>query len=246
MLRLRHLAPLALVASSAASLLGGVKVSVQFFGEAQCPFCRHWVEDVWPEIWDDEELKSYVDYDFVPWGNAYFGTQKCGFGPYDPKQRACFYENCIGAYFPDENECFGGQPVYQHSLKEGEVDIYETCILQDNGLEEAIEFTYCVEGSIMDDEDMSAKDLLGKCAPDGVDAALIYECKDQRGRELEIENAKKTPDHPGVPYVLVDGEMVEQPDDTKQVLCDKLKEKGVEPKACASDDYYIRGRRTLR
>lgn len=210
------------------------KVSVQFYGESQCPFCRKFVEEAWNEIWSDKELRSYLDYDFVPWGNAYFATTMCGQGPYDSNERACFYDHCITATSPDEDACFGGEPIYQHSLKEGEVDIYETCILQDVGLEEAVAFTYCAEGSVMDYTDMSAEDLLKKCAPHGVDPFKVQECLEKRGRQLEIANAKKTPVHPGVPYVLVDGEPLENPFDTKKTICDKLQELGAHPKACAT------------
>jgi Gamma interferon inducible lysosomal thiol reductase (GILT) len=101
-------------------------VKVQFYGESQCPFCRKFVTETWNEIWNDADLKAHIDYEFVPWGNAYFATVECGKGPYDPKERACFYDHCItnsGHTFdsstPDD-DCFSGEPVYQHSQKEGQ------------------------------------------------------------------------------------------------------------------------------
>jgi Gamma interferon inducible lysosomal thiol reductase (GILT) len=239
---LRILAPLVFAASAPALVTGDppIIVTVRFYGESQCPFCRKFVEEVWSEIWSDKELRSFMDYDFVPWGNAYFSTPMCGSGPYDPDERACFYEHCITAEAPDEDACFGGEPIYQHSTKEGQVDIYETCILKDDGLGPAVDFTYCAEGSIMDDTHMSAEDLLKKCAPDGVDPSKVQHCLETQGRQLEIENAKKTPVHPGVPYVLVDGESLDDPFETKKAVCDKLKEQGVNPKACSSGDILLR------
>lgn len=234
---LRFLAPFLFAASIAAT---GTKVSVRFYGESQCPYCRKFVEEAWHEIWSDEELKSYIDYDFVPWGNAYFATTTCGSGPYDSKERACFYEQCITATTVDDDACFGGEPIYQHSTKEGQVDIYETCILQDVGLDAAVEFTYCAEGAVMDDATMSAGDLLAKCATDGVDPKNVQDCLEKRGRELEIENAKKTPVHPGVPFVLVGGMSVENPFETKKAICDKLQQQGTHPKACASARFSLR------
>ena len=75
-LLLSLLAPLTLSVASHAN--GDAKVKVHFYGEAQCPFCRKFVTETWHEIWSDEELKSKIDYEFVPWGNAYFATEECG------------------------------------------------------------------------------------------------------------------------------------------------------------------------
>ena len=235
---LRSLVPLLLATFTVPSLTE--QVSVRFYGESQCPFCRKFVEEVWSEIWKDADLQSYIDYDFVPWGNAYFATAMCGQGPYDPKERACFYDHCITAEDPDDKACFGGEPIYQHSEKEGKVDIYETCILHDVGLKEAVDFTYCVEGSIMDDTSLTAQDLLEKCASEGVDPSKVQDCLETRGRALEIKNAKKTPVHPGVPYVLVDGESLDDPFQTKAAICEKLKQKGATPNACASETVFSR------
>ena len=209
------------------------KVTVQFYGEAACPFCRKFVEEAWFEIWSDKELRSYIDYDMVAWGNGYFETDACGRGPYDPSERACFYEKCITASSDDEEACFGGEPVYQHSDKEGMVDIYETCILEDSGLEAAVAFTFCAEGSGMDHDEISAYKLMTECTPDGVDPSEVETCLKTRGRQLEIANAKKTPAHPGVPYVVVDGTPMDNPFDTKKLICENLEKQGVSPKGCA-------------
>ena len=228
------LAIAAAAAAAAGTTTASNKVSVQFYGESACPYCRKFVEETWNEIWSDEELRSYIDYDFVPWGNAYFSTTSCGSGPYNPSERACFYDKCITTASDDEKACFGGEPVYQHSVKEGQVDIYETCILEDSGLEAAVAFTYCAEGSDMDDNDMSAHEVMIECVPDGVDPTAVEECLKTRGRQLEIANAKKTPVHPGVPYVLVDGNPLDNPFDTKKIICQKLEKQGVHPKGCSA------------
>jgi hypothetical protein len=107
-------------------------VKVDFFGEAQCPFCRKFVREAWPTVWQDTELMEYVQYDFVAWGNAYFQTEQCSHGDvYDADERACWYENCspnqtngqpTGIFGKsDENDCYSGKVIYQHSEKEGQV-----------------------------------------------------------------------------------------------------------------------------
>jgi len=92
-------------------------VNVEFYGESQCNGCRRFVTDVWPTIWNDNELMEYVQYDFIAWGNSYFQLEECkkkkqedgndndidgndgydstaGDDTYDAKERACWYEHC--------------------------------------------------------------------------------------------------------------------------------------------------------
>ncbi|CAB9521132.1 expressed unknown protein [Seminavis robusta] len=223
---------------------GGGKVKVQFYGESQCPFCRKFVTETWNDIWSDNDLKALIDYEYVPWGNSYFATEACGKGPYSPGERACFYDHCIyklrtfGADdLTTDDDCFKGDVVYQHSEKEGQVDIYESCIIQNDGVDKAVAFTYCAEGDLMDNTEMSAHELLMECAADAdIDVAATQSCADGQGRDIEIANAKKTPAHPGVPYVLVEGIAVPDANgQTKLFLCQKLAEKGHHPSACSSN-----------
>ncbi|KAG7351711.1 thiol reductase [Nitzschia inconspicua] len=219
-----------------------IRVQVVFYGESQCPHCRKFVTEAWPTVWlDVEGLREYVDYDMIPWGNAYFATQECGHGPYSPDERACWYKKCKDQYtltVKDDqnnddggNDCFTGRAVYQHGEKEGIVDIYETCIKVAYSLEDAVDFTYCAEGSIMDNEEINAEQLLTICTvslPD-VDAKAVQQCYEQRGKQLEIANAKQTPEHPGVPYVLLDGKPVDDPMEIQTAICNALQSKGLDP-----------------
>jgi hypothetical protein len=220
------------------------KVKVRFYGEALCPFCRKFVTEVWQPIWNDLELRDFIDYDFIPWGNAYFETDECGSGPYNAEQRACWYRKCIDVSSDDDKKCFGSEIViYQHGEKEGQTDIYEACVKKLFGLDFAVEFTYCTEGPNMDDQSMDAKALMNKCASQLVpqtDLDSIQQCLEEDGQALQITNAKQTPTHPGVPYVLIEGEPVEDFLHTKEVICSSLKKKGVTslPKACEDTRTY--------
>ena len=217
-------------------------VNVKFYGESQCPYCRKFVREAWPEIWNDKELRSVIEYDFIPWGNAYFATNECGKGPtYDAEERQCWYKKCIAKNSSitinnknnnndgvegRDNDCFIGPVIYQHSTEEGILDIYETCVKELYGLDIAVNFTYCVEGPKMDDTDTygTAKELMSSC----IDACEdIHACYKLRGHLIEISNAKLTPNHPGVPYILVDGDAIDNPFDIKNVICDKLKQKQI-------------------
>mmetsp|Transcript_21972 Transcript_21972/g.30586 ORF Transcript_21972/g.30586 Transcript_21972/m.30586 type:complete len:276 (-) Transcript_21972:1135-1962(-) len=226
-------------------------VTVRFYGEAQCPFCRRFVTEAWPTVWNDPELRAIIDYDFIPWGNSYFPTQDCGGiddATYDADVRQCWYQKCItnnDNLVKMEEDCFSGEPIYQHSKKEGQVDIYETCVKDIMGIDAAVSFTYCSEGSHMDDEHLpSARDLMEKCITtrDGISCGIadpvtaVQECFDVRGRLIEINNAKQTPAHPGVPYVVVDGNPLDDPFSIKDAICERLEAKqgaAIEkPKSC--------------
>ena len=224
-------------------------VKVRFYGESQCPFCRKFVTTSWKLIWDDDELRALIDYDYIPWGNAYFATDVCGRGPYNADERQCWWKECIGGNGggggrnssswnnhddDDDNDCFKGPVVYQHSEKEGLVDIYESCVKELYGIDEAVDFTYCAEGPKMDQADIpEAKDLMQSCAKFPDDVQL---CFDLRGRLLEIDNARQTPDHPGVPYVVVDGEALDDPFEVKGVICERLQRDGLNIKLPAACD----------
>lgn len=206
-----------------------VIVDVDFYGESQCPYCRQFVM-VWYDVWPD--LQPYVNFHYVAWGNAYFSTEVCGSGPYSPQQRECWYDHCIVSSNDDDQACFSGNTVYQHSEKEGIIDIYESCVMDLMGLDEAMAFTYCCEGPRMDDDSMSAHDLMAFCLLDDLDTAMIQKCYETNGHAIEVRNAKQTPKHHGVPYVVVDGISLEDPLNITNVICEKLKEAGEYPSVC--------------
>jgi hypothetical protein len=223
-------------------------VSVRFYGESMCPMCRKFVIEAWPPVWEDEGIRPHLDYDMISWGNAYFATNQCGTGPYSVDERTCWYAKCIpssgsmpwsgmGALkvlpslfdAKEMDDCFTGSVIYQHGEREGIIDIYETCIKEEYSLEDAVSFTYCSEGKIMDNNDLDAHQIMTVCtmALDNVDSEKVQQCYKTRGRDLEIANAKLTPPHPGVPYVLVDGKALEDPFDVKTAICERLKQKGM-------------------
>ena len=78
---------------------------------------------------------------------------------------------------------------------------------------------------------LQSKDHLTNSFPED----KIQDCYEKRGRDIEISNAKQTPSHPGVPFVLIDGSPVDDFLQTKEIICKRLEEKGAVdplPKAC--------------
>ena len=231
-----------------------IQVKVQLYAEALCPFCRQFITQAWQPVWlDVEGLRPHIDFDFVPWGNAYFVTAECGSGPYSSTERACWYKKCMATNEREEADadCFTGDAVYQHGPKEGDVDIYESCIKQDFGLEAAMTFTFCAEGKILDNDDILVEQLLNICAIDipEIRTDMVQMCKQHRGKMLEVQNAKQTPEHPGVPFVLLDGQPVEDPMAIQKEICETLHNKGLKtlPDSCTGNyqteekNTFIRG-----
>lgn len=79
-----------LAAALPSAALEGEKVGVRFFGESRCPFCRRFTTTSLADLISRPDVLSYVDLDYIPWGNGYFSSQECGGGPYDASERQCW------------------------------------------------------------------------------------------------------------------------------------------------------------
>ena len=229
------------------------KIRIRFYGESQCPGCRAFVTQAWPSIWDDPEFRVALDYDFIAWGNAYFATDECGKGPdYSSDERQCWYDKCMSSQGRDrgrlstiravsdsgDDDCFSGPTVYQHSAKEGQVDIYESCVKDILGLDAAVSFTYCCEGGEMENRSLpDATALMKKCIKPSFEAKAVQKCLEERGHDIEVSNAKQTPPHPGVPYVTLDGVALDDPMKVKGAVCNRMKQRKIkQPKACQGEE----------
>lgn len=73
------------------------------------------------------------------------------------------------------------------------------------------------------DQTDSARDLLTECQGGVLDPEVIDNCFTTHGHAVEVLAARSTPAHPGVPYVLVDGEPLDDPFSIQKAICDRLK-----------------------
>lgn len=167
-----------------------------------------------------------VDFAFHPWGNAYYATKRCGVGPYDADQRRCWFKTCLNSTSPPA-DCFGNI-VAQHGEEEKFVNIVQACAIK-HYPESATywPFIQCTEGNYQS----GAKGLKACATKTGLDFHALRICAagDEGAEAAEIQ-AKATPDHPGVPYILVNGHPI---DDTKNLLkavCDAYA--GDPPEGC--------------
>lgn len=227
---------LSAAAAAATNNNNNVLVKVEFYGEALCPFCRKFVTTAWPSVWNDAQLRLLVDDTMVPWGNAYFPTRQCGGEPFSHETMACWFQHCVQTLSADnDDDCFAGKPVHQHGAIEGILDQYETCVLHELGLEAGVAFAVCVEGPNLERYQNDATALVAACLDDSLIDAMQH-CVETQGRDLEILNAKQTPGHAGVPYVLVNGVPLQDPLQIKAAVCQALAEESIRPASCSSSN----------
>ena len=81
----------------------------------------------------------------------------------------------------------------------------------------------------------SSRDLMEKCISPSFEALNIQNCFDNDARVIERGNARATPSHPGVPYVVVDGTPLDNPMEVAEAICASLQKRGMKkPSACAN------------
>eukprot|EP00440_Ansanella_granifera_P038910 gb/GFBE01042213.1/.p1 GENE.gb/GFBE01042213.1/~~gb/GFBE01042213.1/.p1 ORF type:complete len:166 (+),score=30.73 gb/GFBE01042213.1/:1-498(+) len=146
--------------------------------------------------------------------------------------RECFNKHCgSDAPAPLPDDCFTGSLVCQHGETECQANRWLACAKEVAGagaVQTYMPFTHCLEAGY----DSFSKDLVLSCASSsGVDTAALTSCYDgSAGDEAVVANAKVTPQHPGVPYILVDGKSLDQPNGLLKAVCDAYK--GSRPAAC--------------
>ena len=180
-------------------------------------------------IWD------VVNYNFVPWGNAYYNSSllsACpgwsGAAKYERGTFPCWAALCNTTNAP--TECFTGEKLCQHTDSECAGDTIEACAKYAYPSPTLYApFIYCLEGmngyynNSIGGVNMS---MAGACATQaGLDVAPIQACYEDKSQTnaLDAEAARATARAAGkvpasdwgTPYVVVNGEHL---DDTSQLL----------------------------
>lgn len=182
---------------------------------------------------------SLVDFDFVPWGNAYYVTSDCGgTGSYDLTARQCFNSKCgLGAASPP-SDCYSGNIVCQHGKRECDFNLWFTCARKVYKKAELyMPFVTCMEARF--DADTDGPNDAAACAHSaGLAISHMATCfHGQSGVQALAENAAATPPHAGVPYVLVEGKPLDDPSTLLKAACDAYQ--GPKPAACGSTDSEV-------
>jgi len=132
---------------------------------------------------------------------------------------------CVQAKHPPAH-CFdAGKIVAQHVELEKQINIVEACAINHNpDWRHYWPFIQCMEEKYA----LNASDTCAQSA--GLDSGAINTCvAGSQGEEIEAEMAKATPDHPGVPYILVDGKPCDA-EDLLATICSTYS--GPKPHGC--------------
>lgn len=167
-----------------------------------------------------EGIAAIVDLHHHPFGNSYFPTKACGGAPYDPQTRHCWANTCVGNSSP-QPDCFSGTPIVQHGETEYDVNKVQACaqpLTAGDGLvtQRYWPFVVCMEKAYGARGEKAARSCATKS---GIDYAQLNACyMGAAGDAAVVAQAKATIDHPGTPYVAVNGHMVE-PDKVLAAVC---------------------------
>lgn len=179
-------------------------------------------------------VADILDFTMVPWGNAYFNTDKCGTSVYEkqPKGMYCWISECGGDKPP--SDCFTGDIMCQHGDDECAADRLEGCVINyfpDPG--QYYKFMSCYE---------DGSSNYATCAKQaGISASVsksIQACASEGskiGDQLQVKNAQKTiqlgSSKLGTPWVIVNGKYLDDPDSLLTTVCNEYT--GTKPKGCA-------------
>jgi len=177
-----------------------------------------------------------MDFDLVPFGNAYFVTDKCGgAGEYVLAARQCYNAECGAAATNIPNDCFSGTLVCQHGPSECIANRFFACAKQVSSLDalKYMPLVTCMEahfGRGLSEEHWGK--IASSCASStGFDDTQLSACYSGSDRVVEAA-ARATPAHPGVPYVVVNGKYLDSPDTLLRTVCDSYK--GTPPAGCVT------------
>lgn len=167
------------------------KVKVEFFYEAQCPFCQRIIASSLKQFLDVPEQAQHVDLHLYPYGNAHstpIEKVSEGYRYWHPElKKGTFVHNCQHG----ESECFG--------------NAIHNCAIKHHP-EKAFEFIACMEIKHNVSQEWSSFD----CAKDlGLKIDTLSECA--RGTEgnllmKEVGDITQTVNKSYVPWILLNGQ----------------------------------------
>lgn len=179
-----------------------------------------------PQVLKAPGVADIMDLKFYPFGNMYYASDACGKGPYDSNERHCWFNRCIKSESPPD-DCFPADGmIAQHGERERQVNLVEACaVTLYPDWKVHWPFVQCMEQQY----DMGAVQDCAKGT--SLDGGRIVSCATgDAGAKAEEEMGKATPDHPGVPYILVDGQVLDDPKQMLHAICKAYT--GEKPRGC--------------
>ncbi|KAJ9442194.1 GILT-like protein C02D5.2 [Diplonema papillatum] len=208
---------------AAATATAQEKVVLRFYGEAGCPPCQAMIVGPLNETLYAPGLWDILDYQYIPFGNAFFITPQCGGEQgYNSTQRLCWDNLCGGSGNPPPSDCFSGNPVCQHGPQECYGNIVEVCLKNMTGNDPQLyqPFVLCWEG-----ENELKNSSFNSCAEKtNIDVQKLNACAaSPANRALLLDAARETanlrPAHQGTPWVLINGKDLSNTNDMLKEVC---------------------------
>lgn len=216
---------------------------MQFYGQAGCSHCFAFMSGPLKQALADPELGRQLQFEYFPWGNAYYVTSKCqGGGKYDILPRKCYDANCGSEAKTRLPDCFGpGEIVCQNGPVECEADKYVACAKQVSAMDHSkyLPYAECIDGNFEGNPHGNGLDVpalsQGCATSSGLDAQAIHACATGNDATAALQHeAMATPTHGFCPVVVIDGEKLEWGTETQFIsfVCAKLP--APKPAACGA------------
>merc|ERR1740123_1361301 len=126
---------------------------------------------------------------------------------YDPDQRQCWDKACGLGATDRPADCFTGELICQHGTTDGMVTSAWACAkeISQNAPHRYVPFFQCTASNFLAVTSASTyREVVALCAEkSGFDAERVLTCAADFG--LMNDEGKRTPAHPTVPYVMIDG-----------------------------------------
>eukprot|EP00933_Yihiella_yeosuensis_P006487 TRINITY_DN111188_c0_g1_i1.p1 TRINITY_DN111188_c0_g1~~TRINITY_DN111188_c0_g1_i1.p1 ORF type:complete len:308 (+),score=75.55 TRINITY_DN111188_c0_g1_i1:59-925(+) len=211
-------------------------VKVQFFGEAGCPDCRGFVSGPLSQTLKADGVADQMEFEYFPFGNAYYVTEACGGKQYSVEARKCFNQKCGRDAKNRPSDCFTGELVCQHGEAECLGNRYIACAKQTTkDFQKHMPFVECFEKGYENNKTKKElEDVAKTCTSTVKDMpfAKLSECfNGKEGDKAIAAEAAATPEHQWVPHVLLNGQALTETDTLLRSVCKEVK--GDKPAGCA-------------
>ena len=225
---------MAVLAAAAGVALAADKVKVTILSESMCPDCKNFLRDEVKPAFLVDGIWDIVDFEYLPWGNSFIESPACpADGKYSATSRRCWYSLCSAASAPAEYCTNVTNTVCQHGANECLGDRYESCAINTSpterawynfvlcfGLDHAGKINYARQCALASGYNVTELDM---CVAAGNPVADKYQLHD-------IQETFANGPHNGVPWVRVDGELIES--GLLDAICKAYK--GTKPAGCAN------------
>lgn len=210
------------------------RLSVILLSEARCPNCVDFIES--KPLTDTLTVLDAIDFEYVPWGNAYHNLKSCGGSPdkYDKSLMSCWIKSCL----ENPESCYDGPLMCQHGHGECVGNAVQMCVIEQTKSDPAkyMPFIKCFESGKHPSDLTDGPACAHATGINWQKAQLCFQGPERR--KLEHKYAQRTLKVGGIaklgtPWVLVDGKAIGNPALIFETVCMALKLRGdPTPKGC--------------